>query len=72
MEANGASSRRDFKNKIRICLKEIQETKHWLRMLKAAASDKIQVIGVLSQECQELTLIFQKISNKLNEKIENC
>ena len=41
-------------------------------MLKAAASDKIQVIGVLSQECQELTLIFQKISNKLNEKIENC
>jgi len=32
MEANGASSRKDFKNKIFICKKEIQETKHWLRM----------------------------------------
>ena len=29
-EANGAASRRDFKNKIYICRKEIQETKYWL------------------------------------------
>ena len=34
MEANGASSRKDFKNKIYICQKETRETKHWLRMLK--------------------------------------
>jgi len=33
MEANGASSRRDFANKIFICKKEAQETKHWLRMM---------------------------------------
>ena len=33
MEANGASSRKDFRNKIFICKKETQETKHWLRML---------------------------------------
>lgn len=33
MEANGASSRRDFANKIYICKKEAQETKHWFRML---------------------------------------
>lgn len=33
MEANGASSKKDFKNKIHICKKEIQETKHWLRMI---------------------------------------
>jgi len=31
-EANGASSRKDFRNKIYICKKEIQETKHWLRI----------------------------------------
>jgi len=33
MEANAASSKKDFGNKIFICKKEAQETKHWLRML---------------------------------------
>jgi len=33
MEANAASSKKDFKNKIYICKKEAQETKHWLRMI---------------------------------------
>jgi four helix bundle protein len=28
MEANAASSKKDFKNKIHICKKEAQETKH--------------------------------------------
>lgn len=30
MEATGASSKRDFANKIFICKKEAQESKHWL------------------------------------------
>lgn len=33
-EANNASSRKDFRNKVYIAKKEAQETKHWLRMLK--------------------------------------
>ena len=33
MEANAASSRKDFKNKIFICKKEAQETMHWLKMI---------------------------------------
>lgn len=32
-EANGASSKKDFKNKIFICRKEVQETKYWIEML---------------------------------------
>ena len=32
MEANGASSRKDFKNKIFMCKKECRETKYWLRL----------------------------------------
>lgn len=63
MEANGASSKRDFINKIFICKKEAQETKHWLRMLAAAVPDKADKAGVLWRECQELTLIFQKIGS---------
>lgn len=65
MEANGASSKKDFKNKIFICKKEIQETKHWLRMLVIAMPDKKEQARVLWQEAQELTLIFGKIVSKL-------
>ena len=65
MEANGASSRKDFTNKIFICKKEAQETKHWLRMLKTYFSEKKNEILLLWQEAQELTMIFQKITNSL-------
>ena len=61
MEANGASSKRDFTNKIFICKKECQETKHWLRMLAGCVDDGTE-IRRLWKECQELTLIFQKIA----------
>jgi len=64
-EANGASSKKDFKNKIHICKKEAQETKHWLRMLVAAAPDKRSEAQKLWKECQELTLIFGKIISTL-------
>lgn len=66
MEANGASSKKDFKNKIFICKKEAQETKHWLRMILQFAPDKIGDLNSLRQEAQELTLIFQKIGSSLN------
>ena len=32
-EANNASSKKDFRNKIYICKKEIQETKYWIVMI---------------------------------------
>jgi len=62
MEANGASSRKDFKNKIFICRKESNETKHWLRMIAKANSDKENDCRKLWTEAHELTLIFAKIS----------
>ena len=61
MEANGASSKKDFKNKIYICKKEIQETKHWLRMIALAAPVNKDECRKIWQEAQELTLIFGKI-----------
>jgi four helix bundle protein len=68
MEANGASSKTDFRNKIFICKKEAQETKHWLRMLSVAEPDKKDQLRVLWQEAQELTMIFQKITTTLSVK----
>lgn len=68
MEANAASSRKDFTNKIFICKKESQETKHWLRMLAVTFPDRKEKIRQVWKECQELTLIFQKITTSLKNK----
>ena len=64
MEANQASSKRDFKNKIYICRKESNESKHWLRMISKANPDKNEDCRKLWKEAHELTLIFSKISLK--------
>jgi len=65
-EANGASSKKDFRNKIFICKKEIQETKHWLRML-GKCGYKEEELRRIQKEAQELSLIFGKISATLNK-----
>jgi four helix bundle protein len=71
MEANGASSKKDFGNKIFICKKESQETKHWLRMTVKCFPEKREEIKTLWKEAQELTMIFQKITTSLRGKGEN-
>jgi len=69
MEANGASSPKDFTNKIYICKKEAQETKHWLRMLAGYYPESKETLGKHWQEAQEFTLIFHKIVSTM--KIKN-
>jgi len=69
MEANGASSPKDFSNKIYICKKESQETKHWLRMLSSYYPIEKDNLRNYWQEAQEFTLIFHKIVGTL--KIKN-
>jgi len=66
-EANNASSKKDFRNKIYICKKEAQESKYWLRMLLTALPGQEDEIKILLSEVQELILIFQKICNTLNQ-----
>ena len=65
MEANSASSKKDFVNKIFIAKKEAQESKHWLRMIVSCLPDKADELKILWQEAHELTLIFQKITTSL-------
>ena len=64
-EANNAVSKKDFRNKIHISKKEAQETKHWLRMISAAVPEQKEKAKILWKECQELTMILQKISSTL-------
>lgn len=65
MEANNASSKRDFRNKIFLCKKEAQETSYWLRMF-LSVSDSSSAQN-LSQEAHELTMIFQKIVSTIDK-----
>lgn len=69
MEANAASSPKDFANKIYISKKESQETKHWLRMLASYYPEEKDKLRTYWQEAQEFTLIFHKIVNTM--KIKN-
>ena len=63
-EANNASSKKDFINKIFICRKETQETKYWIEML-AEISQENDELRKLWKEAHELSLIFNKISSSL-------
>lgn len=67
-EANGASSRKDFRNKIFICRKEIQETKYWLEILAESNPEIKDKLRKFWKEAHELTLIFNKISTSLSPK----
>jgi len=71
MEANNASSGRDFRNKIFICKKEAQETKHWLRMMSVLECGKKEVLDALKDETHQLLMIFQRIGKTMDNKSEN-
>ena len=63
-EADDAGTKKDFKYKIGICRKEARETKHWLRMIAAAAPEFKAEARDLWQEAKELHLIFAAIWRK--------
>lgn len=58
-EANNASSKADFKNKIHIAKKETAETRYWLDVLARVLPN--EDLKPLQQEALELNLILQKI-----------
>ena len=67
-EANGASSKRDFKNKIYICKKEIQETEYWIELLSEVVNEEEKnKLRKIWKEAHELTLIFNKIASSLKK-----
>ena len=65
-EANGASSKKDFANKIHICKKESKESQYWLRLLAKSIDNEIIVseIRKIWQESIELGKIFSAIAQK--------
>jgi len=68
VEANQASSKKDFRNKIYIAKKEASETMYWLRMIVKSCPEYKNEARQLWQEAKEFTLIFSKIVTTINEK----
>jgi four helix bundle protein len=58
-EAQGAESRADFIHKMRVCLKELRETRVWLLMIvRATLIKSSSKLDPLIQETNELISIF--------------
>lgn len=64
-EANNASSRADFRNKIYISKKEAAETEYWLKVLRRLLPE--DDLSLLENEVHELMLIFQKIVTTMRD-----
>jgi four helix bundle protein len=57
-EARGAESRADFIHKLRIVLKELNETSIWLRIIKGSGTLRADLLRDIMQESKELCRIF--------------
>jgi len=64
-EADEASSKKDFANKISISKKETKETRYWLKIISHTVPELNSESDRLWREAQELNLIFAAI-------IRNC
>jgi four helix bundle protein len=60
-EADNAGSKKEFRYRISLCKRESRETKHWLRMIAAAAPELKAEARPLWREAKELNLIFSAI-----------
>ena len=57
-EVQGAESRRDFVHKLGICVKELRETRAWLKLIREMRLSAEEQLGPLIKECDELLAIL--------------
>ena len=71
-EAQAAESQKDFIHKLRICLKELRETKRWLELIeKAQLLKKRPKLNEVIQENEELIKIFVASIKTVNKNRNN-
>lgn len=66
-EAQAGSSKADFRNQVRISLKEVREANYWLRLLDAVAGHTDDELQYLIKETNELKKILASILNKVTK-----
>lgn len=68
-EARGAESHADFVHKLRIVLKELNETSIWLRMIERSQLLRGELVADISGENRELCRIFTASLKTANSRI---
>ena len=70
-ESRGAESRPDFIHKLSIVLKELKESRFWLRVIQRSKTLGTQQVETLLQECEELCAIIGKsiVTSKEKKKL---
>lgn len=68
-EAQAASSKLDFRNKIKISLKEMRESNYWLKIIKAISKQNNELDSLIS-ESEELKKILGSISSKVSTNLK--
>ena len=63
IEANESLSKKDFTMRIKICRKEVKESRYWLKLLEIEKVKEIERL-ILIKESTELLKIFSKIIEK--------
>ncbi len=67
-EAQGAESRSDFIHKMKICLKELRESKVWIKMIiQAKLIKSVSRLDTLIDETDQLISIFVKSIKTANK-----
>jgi four helix bundle protein len=57
-EVEAAESRKDFVHKLKICLKELKETRRWLRLAERSSLASPRQMAPILDETEELIRIF--------------
>ena len=57
-EARGAESRKDFIHKLKVVLKELNETGIWLKIIRRSGKLPAERVAPLETECEELCKII--------------
>lgn len=61
-EAQAAESRSDFIHKMKVCLKELRETKVWLKMIVRANLIKSDISPLMKENDELISIFFTSIS----------
>ena len=69
-EGCAAESRADFVHKLSICLKELRESRYWIRLIVESGSLPTKKMADLQDECTQLCKIFAQslLTAKKNER----
>ncbi len=67
-EAQGASSKKDFSNRIKIVYRELRESHFWARILERMHWGNRTIVEQLVNECNELRKIFGQIRQTLRNE----